>query len=410
MEGSTPIWHAVPDRADDCGVYVHFPYCVQKCPYCDFNSHPQKLGTRNDDYTEAVLHEIETRVPLLNGRRLRSIFFGGGTPSMWDARSIERVVARIRSFFPGHEALEITLEANPGTLERGRLDEFKGAGINRCSMGIQALDTPLLRTLGRVHDADEALAALDLIQETGFASHSIDFMFGIPGQSKEAWQRSLQKLIALGTPHVSAYNLIYEPGTRLHALKQKGAVTPVDEDEEAAMFELTSAHFQAAGFRHYEVSNYAKPGHESVHNQLYWRGIPYVGVGAGAHSFVPLADDRARRTENVRAPAEYVASWKDHTTNGAFSLDETVDAVQQRDERVMLGLRTARGWRTESGHERHAAQAVAKSHPRHCVYEEPYLKPTEHGYLMNDALILACVQMLDSMLSMAPMYGGQGFQ
>jgi coproporphyrinogen III oxidase-like Fe-S oxidoreductase len=142
-----PSWAAVEDRSDDCGVYVHFPYCLQKCPYCDFNSHAQKLGTQNRAYTNAVLQELDARLDTLAGLRLRSIFFGGGTPSMWDPASIAEVIARIKARFPDHPPLEITLEANPGTVERGRLDQFKDAGINRCSMGVQALDNNLLRTL-----------------------------------------------------------------------------------------------------------------------------------------------------------------------------------------------------------------------------------------------------------------------
>ncbi len=231
-------------KEDDAGVYVHFPYCLQKCPYCDFNSHVPKRGESYAPYTAAILRELDARLGELAGRRLTSIFFGGGTPSLWAPGDVAKVIEKICAALHAHAPdLEITLEANPGAVERGRLDEFKGAGINRVSMGVQALDDKLLRQLGRIHDRKEALDALALIQQTGFASHSIDLIYSVPGQTLAAWQATMAEIVSLATPHVSAYTLTYEPGTRMTEWRDTGVLKATPEDDEAAMFEATFRDF-----------------------------------------------------------------------------------------------------------------------------------------------------------------------
>lgn len=407
---SAPPWSAVTDHADDVGVYVHFPYCLQKCPYCDFNSHVPKRHAQGAyaAYTAAVMAELRARLPLLHAtdrpRRLRSIFFGGGTPSMWDPAATAEVIAAVRGHFRHDEPLEITLEANPGAVELGKLEDFKAAGITRVSMGVQALDDALLKTLGRIHSSAEALAALDTIQRVGFDSHSVDLMYAIPGQAPEAWRAALEQVLALGVPHVSAYSLIYEPGTLFHAWRDKGRLTPVLEQAEIDMFEATVGLTAARGLARYEVSNFSRPGHESVHNRLYWRSRPYLGVGAGAHSF--LDRGHAARSESLRDPAAYIDAW----TGGGlkphpFSMEEAPSTEARADEHVMLGLRTSAGWdfaQTEAElgvAATAAAGATAARHPAWCFVDGGTLRPTDAGFLMNDALILACVELLGTLSS-----------
>jgi putative oxygen-independent coproporphyrinogen III oxidase len=395
------------DSADDVGVYVHFPYCLQKCPYCDFNSYAPKTPEPYAPYTAAVLAELDARLHEVSHGRLHSIFFGGGTPSLWDASAVGTIISRIKQAFPRQSApLEITLEANPGAVERGRLDAFKHAGINRVSMGVQALDDHLLKALGRVHDAEEALGALEIIQRVGFDSHSIDLIYGVPGQTPEAWQRTLDKIVSLATPHVSAYNLIYEPGTKMFSWRQRGAVTPVEERDEVAMFDAACDTFAAAGYAQYEVSNYAKPGHRSTHNRLYWRARSYLGVGAGAHSSTLENGVRVRR-ECVRDPHGYIAAWSPRRALGLvkdrYTMQENVTRASECDEHIMLGLRTTDGWNAAlSETELHipairVATRISSSHSQWCTFDGTHLQPTRLGLKMNDSLILATVQMIDTL-------------
>ena len=383
------------ESAQDVGVYVHFPYCLQKCPYCDFNSHVPKRGQAYAPYTEAVLRELDARLPELMGGRLVSIFFGGGTPSLWAPQDVARVIDKIQSSLG--MATEITLEANPGAVERGKLGGFKDAGINRVSMGVQALDDALLRQLGRIHDRGEALEALAQIQDTGFASHSIDLIYAVPGQSPAAWQATMAEIVSLATPHVSAYNLTYEPGTLMSEWKEQGRVKPVSEEHEAVMFDMTYATFAAAGLAPYEISNFAQPGHESIHNQLYWRSQKYLGVGAGAHSFTGHT-----RRGGVKAPAAYVSSWSGGALAPApFELEEQIDPATHAHEQLLMGLRTQRGWDAARS-ERElgvpalaAARATADAHADWCVFDGAQLRPTHAGLLMNSALVLAASRALD---------------
>ncbi|MCC6810971.1 MAG: radical SAM family heme chaperone HemW [Deltaproteobacteria bacterium] len=402
------------DQPHDVAVYVHFPYCLQKCPYCDFNSYAPRTREPYAPYTTAVLRELDARLPEIAGGRLRSIFFGGGTPSLWEPSAIAAVRERIERAFPDRDAaIEVTLEANPGAVERGKLADFKAAGITRVSMGVQALDDRLLKALGRVHDAEEALDALAIIQATGFQSHSIDLIYGIPGQrgipgqTPSEWQRTLDHVVSLATPHVSAYNLIYEPGTALYTWRQRGAVTPVDERDEVAMFDAACETFSAHGYAQYEVSNYARHGHRSIHNQLYWRARSYLGVGAGAHSAVREGKVRVRK-ESARDPHRYIAAWSDAQTSLAlapepFSMQERVTASAEADEHVMLALRTTDGWdaRTTERELRvpalRTAAAIAKTHADWCRFDGARLTPTRLGLKMNDSLILATVQLLDTL-------------
>ena len=389
------------ETARDVGVYVHFPYCLQKCPYCDFNSHVPKRGQAYASYTEAILRELDTRLCELAGGRLVSIFFGGGTPSLWAPEDVARVIDKIQGTLGA--AVEITLEANPGAVERGKLGGFKDAGVNRVSMGVQALDNALLRQLGRIHDRDEALNALAQIQDTGFDSHSIDLIYAIPGQTPDAWQATMAEIVSLATPHVSAYNLTYESGTLMSEWKEQGRVVAVSEEHEAAMFDMTYATFAAAGLAPYEVSNFAKPGHQSIHNQLYWRSQAYLGVGAGAHSFT-----QQTRRAGVKAPAAYLSAWSGNALATApFELEERIEAATHAHEQLLMGLRTKRGWdaarseRELSVPALAAARETADTHGDWCAFDGARLQPTHAGLLMNSALVLAASQALDRAQSTA---------
>lgn len=388
----------------DVGVYIHFPYCLQKCPYCDFNSHvPRRMGPFTE-FVDALLVELDQRLPEAGDRRLASIYFGGGTPSLLPAPAVRRILDKIDSYFGPrrHEHVEITLEANPGTVERGRMDEQKGAGINRISMGVQALDDRLLRQLGRIHDAKEALTALEAIRAAEFSSFSIDLIFAVPGQTREDWSNALRQAISLETPHVSAYNLTYEPGTLMTSWRDRGKLEIVADETEVEMFDETVSAFAAAGLERYEVSNFAQPSHASIHNRLYWQGLPYVGVGPGAHSFrmtehhgLPLGE----RKEGRRNPDIYAASWLRGA--GEFEFIEQVDASAMAHERAMVGLRTVAGWHAEATEKAllkgslAAAGEVAAAHPDWCELTNGWLKPTGLGLRLANSLVLSASRALD---------------
>jgi len=332
-------------------VYVHFPYCLKKCPYCDFNSY----GTGREEvpheaYADAVLRELEWRLPAVAERTLASVFFGGGTPSLWRASEIGRVISAIRGAFRVREDdLEITVECNPTSLDRGKAAELRDAGVTRASVGVQSLDAERLAWLGRLHDADGALRALrearaELPRVSG------DLMFGLPGQPPGAFLADLERVLETGVDHVSAYALTIEPGTQFGELHKKGRLPIATDDAYADTFLAVEERLGRAGFAHYEVSNYARPGQEARHNLHYWRGGAYVGVGAGA---VGCVDDpttrRSKRWRSEPLPARYLE------TSGTPAVETWTEALSPADrvrEALMLGLRTREGVRLETLEER----------------------------------------------------------
>lgn len=390
---------------NDVGVYVHFPYCLQKCPYCDFNSHvPRRLGMYGD-FVDAVCIELEHRLPEAGQRRLASVYFGGGTPSLMSAESTARILQTIFGYFGGRrrDSIEVTLEANPGAVERGRMQDFKQAGINRVSMGVQALDNRLLRQLGRIHDEQQARDALEAIAETKFDSHSIDLIFAVPGQTRDDWRSALGAAINLATPHISAYNLTYESGTLMTAWRDNGRLKPITDELESEMFDDTVEQLESAGLRRYEVSNFSLPGHESVHNRLYWQGLPYVGVGPGAHSFTLTTNHAGAplgvRKEGRRQPEVYAKSWRSGVPD--FEFEETVDATAMAHERALVGLRTVQGFVAEEVENTlltgavAAAKEVALRHPEWCFFENGTLRPTALGLRVANSLVLQVSKALD---------------
>jgi oxygen-independent coproporphyrinogen-3 oxidase len=286
-------------------LYVHLPWCVRKCPYCDFNSHEGKGALPFDDYIDALLRDLDQDLPLVWGRTVHSVFFGGGTPSLFPPEAIDRFLqaasARLR-FAPG---LEITLETNPGTAEHGRFEHYRAAGVNRISFGIQSFDDESLRKLGRIHDSHEAEHAVKLAQDAGFDNFNLDLMYALPGQTLAMAERDLQRAFALQPAHVSHYQLTLEPNTVFFARPPKGIP---DEDHAWDMQEHCQALLADAGYGHYEVSAYAKPGRQCAHNLNYWRFGDYLGIGAGAHGKITMgASQQILRRWKLKHPTRYLA-------------------------------------------------------------------------------------------------------
>jgi oxygen-independent coproporphyrinogen-3 oxidase len=332
-------------------LYLHIPYCQAKCPYCDFNSYAAARWPEAE-YTGALVRELEHYGARPEWRGpIDTIFFGGGTPSLFAPESIGRVVETVHTLWPddGRQAAagrrqpepEITLEANPGTITRGTLRGFRNAGINRISFGVQSFHPRHLKTLGRIHDQHEAIAAIETARAAGFANVNLDLIFAVPGQTLDEWDADLRTAVALGPDHLSVYNLTFEAGTAFHTLRAKGELRQAPEEIEVAMFNRAQEVLAAAGYRHYEISNYARPGFACRHNLNYWRGGAYIGVGAGAHGFSPHPPS-GRRWGNEKNPTVYIArvSQQGH----ARASEEALTLAQARGEFVFLNLRLRDGF------------------------------------------------------------------
>jgi len=260
-------------------LYIHIPWCVKKCPYCDFNSHPVKDKVPEDRYIDALLKDLELDLPKVWGRRLISIFIGGGTPSLFSAKSLDRLLAGIRARLPFNPSIEITLEANPGTIERGQFQEYKAIGINRISVGVQSFNPKHLKILGRIHQADEAIRAVEELHAAGYETFNLDIMHGLPEQTVEEALADLSQAIALKPFHLSWYQLTLEPQTLFYA---QPPTLPLD-DTLAEIEKQGKDLLASAGLQQYEISAFCQPGHESLHNLNYWQFGDYLGIGAGAH-------------------------------------------------------------------------------------------------------------------------------
>jgi putative oxygen-independent coproporphyrinogen III oxidase len=286
-------------------LYAHFPWCVQKCPYCDFNSYTLRDELPEQRYIETLLRDLDAQLPEVAGRPLVSIFLGGGTPSLFSPSAIGRLIdhARTQLGFVTAE-LEITLEANPGTIERGKFAEYRAAGITRVSLGAQSFDARQLKLLGRIHSADETRRAAEELHAAGLANFNLDLMYALPGQTGAEAEADLRAALALSPTHLSQYHLTIEPGTLFAAAPP---VQPADEvvDE---MLERSLRTLNAAGFEQYEVSGYARPGARCAHNLNYWNFGDYLGIGAGAHGKISRADGSIVRTQQMREPRRYLAA------------------------------------------------------------------------------------------------------
>lgn len=356
------------------GVYIHWPFCAQKCPYCDFNSHVRQGGPDEARYLAAYLRELDwtaerlagarssttpphaaprpsqgwplqpsSRPPstsTIDGRgRVTSVFFGGGTPSLMKPETVAAIIERISALWGIAGNAEITLEANPGSVEAGRFAGYKAAGVNRASLGVQSLDERELSRLGRIHSVAEAVAALAIAQRT-FARVSIDLIYARPWQSAEAWRAELGRALELGTRHLSLYQLTIEPGTAYERLHAAGRLVVPDGEAALALYEITQEMTEARGLSAYEISNHAAPGEESRHNLTYWRYGTYAGIGAGAHGRI-LVDGRRRATVAEKSPE----LWLDLVERQGHGVveDEALSAAEQADEALLMGMRLAEG-------------------------------------------------------------------
>jgi oxygen-independent coproporphyrinogen-3 oxidase len=338
------------DLLDSVSLYLHIPFCQRKCPYCDFNTYAGMLDQR-EAYVAALRDEIllageRVRMPDGSARRCRTIFLGGGTPSLLTAEQVDMLLGAARRAFAVDDGAEVSLEANPGALEYGRLTELRAAGVNRLSMGAQSFDAGLLHWLGRIHTPDEIATAFGKARAAGFESVNLDFMYAIPKQTMEIWEATLDRALALRPDHLSLYSLIVEEGTPLFRWVEEGRVKPTDEDLAADMYERAAARLATAGYHHYEISNWARAGLECDHNLTYWHNLPYIGLGAGAHGWFagqryveakPIREyiDRVRQSVAGHAETTFLV--------GAVIESETISRALEMSETAILGLRLAEG-------------------------------------------------------------------
>ena len=324
------------------GVYIHFPYCLSKCPYCDFASRAEKVIPQ-ERYTDAVLRELRVRAAEFGEREAVSVYFGGGTPSLWDPPLFARVLAEVRSLWPLASGAEVTLEANPGTTDEARFAAFREAGANRISIGVQSFAPQQLVSLGRQHSPGDAVRAFQTARKAGFTNISLDLIHGAEAQTPQLAARDAAAAVALGPEHISCYALtlvgLAEEVPMARAVR-RGELTLPDDEASAEMGEAVRAELGKGGYARYEISNYARPGYEAVHNSLYWRGGEYVAAGCGACGFRRTGTG-GRRWANDRSPERYMERVE-QTGTGEASF-ETVAAEEHLRERLFTGLRLAEG-------------------------------------------------------------------
>ena len=332
--GQLEFRHALP-----LSLYVHVPWCVQKCPYCDFNSHEARGGVPEAEYIAALIADLESALPLVWGRKVSSIFFGGGTPSLLSGEALDQLLTAIRMRLPLLPEAEITLEANPGTVEAARFAAFRAAGVNRLSLGIQSFNPAHLKALGRIHDGDEARCAIE-IAAAHFDNFNLDLMYGLPGQTLDEALHDVETALAFSPTHLSCYQLTLEPNTAFAARPPELPESDVCAD----MQEAIEARLAAAGFTHYETSAFARPGRQCQHNINYWTFGDYLGIGAGAHGKLTLHDGKqweVRRQMRWKQPKQYLAQIaKAAPVQEEFS----VEAVDLPFEFMMNALRLNEGF------------------------------------------------------------------
>ena len=338
----------VPQR-DGLALYVHWPFCVSKCPYCDFNSHVRE-SIDQVAWRDALLADLAHEAALLPDRRLTSIFFGGGTPSLMEPATAAAIIDAACMHWQADADIEITLEANPSSVEAANFADLAAAGVSRVSLGLQSLDDRALAFLGRVHEVAEGLAALETAQGH-FNRVSFDLIYALPGQTIGQWQAMLGRALGFGTGHLSLYQLTIEPGTRFATMAARHDFDPLDADRSAELFELTQEMATAAGLPLYEISNHARPGEESCHNLTYWRYSDYAGVGPGAHG-----RRLGMRTVRHKKPENFIAAV---ARNGhGLVEEERLTAREAAHEALVMGLRLAEGIDTDALAERLGVQRI----------------------------------------------------
>ena len=316
------------------GIYVHIPFCKQKCTYCDFHF-STTFHEYRQDMVDAITSELELRKAYLNEKKIQTIYFGGGTPSLLNALELQQILDKINSAFTVDENAEISLEANPDDITTENLAIWTAAGINRLSIGLQSFKEDDLKWMNRAHTVDEAMTCIELAQSAGIHNLTVDLIYGLPNLEIEEWRNHVQTVIDFKVPHVSAYCLTIEDKTALKALVSKGAIVPSNEDQQSEQFQVLSEMLVNAGFDHYEISNFGKPDFESKHNSNYWKGEWYLGVGPSAHSF-----NGESRSWNVAHNRNYI---KGIANNSDYFEVELLSTENRFNEYLLIGLRTSYG-------------------------------------------------------------------
>ena len=362
-------------------LYVHLPWCLKKCPYCDFNSHEARdggAGVPENRYIDAVIADLEQALPLIWGRSVHSIFLGGGTPSLFSPEAIDRLISAIRARLRVDAGCEITMEANPGTFEKDRFKAFRAAGITRLSIGVQSFDDRYLQALGRVHNSAQARAAV-AEAASSFDTFNLDIMYALPGQTAADLQRDLDTALSFAPPHISIYHLTIEPNT--YFAKYPPSIP--EDDEAYAMLDQITAQTGAAGMQRYEVSAYAKPGHTCVHNGNYWSFGDYLGIGAGAHSKLSFAH-RVVRQVRLRDPARYMEGA---LQGNALAQDEDVKRADLPFEYMLNALRLREGFALQDYLDRTGLplssidKALQKAEAKGLITRDwARVRPTERGF------------------------------
>jgi oxygen-independent coproporphyrinogen-3 oxidase len=371
----------MPFPGDPFSVYLHIPYCVSKCPYCDFNSHvvPEIPERR---YTDSLLQELDRYAVLeeWHGREVRTIFFGGGTPSTFRSSSIREILARLGASFPLALNCEITLEANPGTVDEKNFSGYRDCGVNRISVGVQSFQPRLLKFLGRAHSAVESHKALAALRKAGFENFSFDLIYASPGQTLAELEADVEIALRYEPPHLSAYNLTFEDGTPFGRDYRSGRLRALPEELEIAMAELIQKKLSGRGLTRYEISNYARPRFHSRHNVNYWRGGDYLGLGAGAHSYQRATPNDAWgiRWSNESNPARYMARIEQ--TGLAVAESEKLDRDKAAAEFMFLGLRMSSGISIEEFRSRFSTDPL-EHYPKIADWFDAELIEETNGYL-----------------------------
>ena len=317
------------------GLYLHIPYCLHKCGYCDFNSHPENQAEA-EVYISALLAEIDHYAVKLKEKRVPTVFFGGGTPTILPPDHLDKILGRVKNRFDLTQNCEISIEANPATVECETLEQIRLSGFNRISIGVQSFDAEELKLLERVHSQEEIHTTVDRARQAGFNNLSLDLMFSLPGQSPEKWKSHLQQAVNKKPDHLSAYGLTIEPATSFFKLQERGLLQLPHEDIQLEMLETTIGFLQSAGYEHYEISNYAKSGYECQHNLNYWNNGEYLGLGAGASSYL-----NGERFKNINLPSRYIREVQVGGT--AVESTERLEPLHAMGETIMLGLRQLKG-------------------------------------------------------------------
>ncbi len=380
------------DRSDDpaFGLYVHWPFCLSKCPYCDFNSHVRHAAIDEARFVRAFAAEIAATAARVPSRTVSTIFFGGGTPSLMQPATVGAILDAIGRHWSIAPDVEVTLEANPTSVEATRFRGYRAAGVNRVSLGVQALDDAALKELGRLHTADEALAAV-AVARGNFERYSFDLIYARPGQTPRAWAAELRRAIAEAGEHLSLYQLTIEQDTPFFALREAGKLVVPDDDTARILYDTTQDVCAAAGLPAYEISNHARPGAECRHNLVYWRAHEYAGVGPGAHGRLDVAGER-RATATEKRPEAWL--MRVESAGHGVVTDEALTPEQMADEFLLMGLRLAEGVDPE----RYAKLAGRRLNPRRIAIlrEEGAVETTPDGMLR---VTLAGFPVLDAVVA-----------